>query len=365
MGALLIATEIDKGIGVADDALPVAFEQGFELGYVLQDDRGHDVAGSHGRLQAGITVRQGDVCKLVEHQAYRHRQAAHVYLVRLVIQLLKCLGIEHTDKEIKAHVIAVRDYTENSLLAFSQLGKLQIILVGNVLYLSQRERGQPDGGRHKDAFCRLARRLLENVILPHGNMIRLFFLQRLEKQIQRGLEIVVVLFRPAVLDHGEHHFHGLLIGRRLMEKVKHKGGVEGNFGFLPKGVILACVLRRGALNEVVDQPEHIGVLADIAERVIAVGMARLDQIEHLDDIALLQKKWGDSADELTLRIGADKARIGKEQIWLYDKAGLSRAAAADYDLKQIPHVLPPVEAHAQVLGKDHVPGRVFVAVLLV
>ena len=72
-----------------------------------------------------------------------------------------------------------------------------------------------------------------------------------------------------------------------MEKVKHKGGVEGNFGFLPKGVILACVLWRGVLNEVVNQPEHVGVLADIAERVIAVGMARLNQIEHLDNIALL------------------------------------------------------------------------------
>ncbi len=94
-------------------------------------------------------------------------------------------------------------------------------------------------------------------------------------------------------------------------------------------------------------------------------MARLDQIEHLDDISLLQKEWGDSADKLTLRIGADKAGIGKEQIRLYDKAGFARAAAADHDLKQIPHVLPPVEAHAQVLSEDHVPGRIFVAVLLV
>ena len=72
-----------------------------------------------------------------------------------------------------------------------------------------------------------------------------------------------------------------------MEKVKHKGGIEGDFGFLPKGIILAGVLRRGVLNEIVNQPEHVGVFADIAERVIAVGMARLDKIEYLDDIALL------------------------------------------------------------------------------
>lgn len=203
------------------------------------------------------------------------------------------------------------------------------------------------------------------MVLPHSDVIRLFFLQRLEKQIQRGLEIVVVLFRPAVLDHGEHHFHGLLIGRRLMEKVEHKGRVEGDFGFLPKGIVLAGVLRRGILDEVVYQPEHVGVLADIAERVIAVGMARLDQIEHLDDIALLQKKRSDSPDKLALRIGADKAGIGKEKIRLHNKAGFACAAAADHDLKQVSHVLPPVKAHAQVLGEDHVPGRIFVAVLFV
>ena len=146
VGALLVAAEIDKGISVADDALPVVFEQGFELGYVLQDDGGHDVAGSHGRLQAGVTVREGDVCKLVEHEAHRHGQTAHVNLVRLVVQLLKCLGVEHADKEIEAHVVAVRDDAENGLLAFSQLGKLQIVLVGNVLDLPQREGGKPDGG---------------------------------------------------------------------------------------------------------------------------------------------------------------------------------------------------------------------------
>ena len=79
-----------------------------------------------------------------------------MYLVRLVVQLLKCLGVEHTDKEIEAHVVTVRDDAENGLLAFSQLGKLQIILVGNVLDLPQREGGQTDGCGNKDALGRFA-----------------------------------------------------------------------------------------------------------------------------------------------------------------------------------------------------------------
>ena len=125
------------------------------------------------------------------------------------------------------------------------------VLVGNVLDLPQGKCGQTDGGRHKDALGRLARRLFENVILPHGYMIRLFFLQCLKKQVQRRLIIVVLFFRPAELNHGEHHFHRLLVWRRLMQQIQHESGIKGNFGFLPKGIVLTGVLRRSVLDEVV------------------------------------------------------------------------------------------------------------------
>ena len=56
---------------------------------------------------------------------------------------------------------------------------------------------------------------------------------------------------------------------------------------LPKWIIGFGAFRRGVLYEVVDELEHVGVFADIPEGVIAVGMARLDQVEDLDHIALL------------------------------------------------------------------------------
>ena len=37
------------------------------------------------------------------------------------------------------------------------------------------------------------------------------------EQFQKIAKQFGVLFRPAVLDHGEHHVHGLLIGRRFMD----------------------------------------------------------------------------------------------------------------------------------------------------
>jgi hypothetical protein len=125
------------------------------------------------------------------------------------------------------------------------------------------------------------------VILPNSDVIRLLFLQCLEKQIQRRLIIVVILFCSAVLDHSEHHFQSLFVRRGLMEKIQHKGRVEGNFGFLPKGIVLTGILRCGILNKVADEPEHVGVLADIAKGIVAVAVARLDEVKHLDNIPLL------------------------------------------------------------------------------
>mgnify|MGYP007006970910 CR=1 FL=1 len=41
-----------------------------------------------------------------------------------------------------------------------------------------------------------------------------------------------------------------------MEQVQHEGGVQGNFGLLPKGIILLGVLWRGVFDEIVDEPSE-------------------------------------------------------------------------------------------------------------
>jgi hypothetical protein len=49
-------------------------------------------------------------------------------------------------KKIEAIIVAVRYHAKDSLLALSQLGQLQIVLIGNILYLSQSERRETDCG---------------------------------------------------------------------------------------------------------------------------------------------------------------------------------------------------------------------------
>ena len=97
--------------------------------------------------------------------------------VCLIVKLLKRLRVEHTDKEIERCVVAVGDDAEDGLLAFAQLAKLHIVAGGDTLNFRQGERCQSHSRAHQDRFCGFARGLLEDMVLPHGNVVRLFFLQ--------------------------------------------------------------------------------------------------------------------------------------------------------------------------------------------
>ena len=196
-------------------------------------------------------------------------------------------------------------------------------------------------------------------------MLRLLLLQSLKEQIQRRLVVVTVLPGGSVLYHGEYHLHGLLPGRGLVEQIQHQRRIQGRLGFLPEGVVLAGVFRRGVLDEIAYQPEHIAVLADIAEGIVAVGMGRVYKVEHLYHIALLQQQRSHRPDYLPLGVGDYKAGVCQHDIGLDHIAGLAGAAAAHHYLQEVSPVLSPVQAHSQVFGEDYVHLLVPVPVLSV
>ena len=196
-----------------------------------------------------------------------------MYLVGLEVQLLKGLGIEHTHKEIQRCVVTVGNDTVDGLFPFTQLIDLHSIVCCDCLDLRECKGSQPDSSAHKNTLCRFSCGLFEYLVLPNSDMLRLFFLQCFKEKIQRGLEIIVVLFRSTVFDHGQHHFHCLLLRGSFMEKIQHQGTVQRNFRLFPKGIVLCCVLGGSVLDKVIDQPEYIGILTDIPERVVMVGMA--------------------------------------------------------------------------------------------
>ena len=203
------------------------------------------------------------------------------------------------------------------------------------------------------------------MVLPHSNVVRLFFLQGFKEQIERRLVVIIFLLCAAVFDHIQNRLHVLILLRRFMQKIEHERGVQRGFGFLPERIVCFCAFRGGVLDEIVDQFEHIRVLADIAERIVAVRFCRIDQIEHTQHIAFLQKEIANGAEHFALWIGYNKAGVCKHEIRLCQKARLAAARTANYDLQEIPAVQLAVHAHLEMLRQDDILVRVLVAVLLV
>ena len=332
----------------------------------MQDDGCHEVAAAHGRLQAFIAVRQRNIGKFIEQQTDRDRQSSAMHLVRTVIKLLKRLRVEHTDEKVERGIVAVGNDAEDRLFTLSELPQLQCVVAGDALDLRQGKGRETNGGAHEDAHSRLAGSLLKNGILPHSDMIRLFLPQRLEKQVERRLVLLIVVAHLGVVEHGEHHIHCLFLGRSLVQKIEHERAVQRRLAFLPKRVRLCSVLRRGVFNEVIHQPEHIRVLSDVVEWVVGIGVCKVNEVKNADNVAVLQEQRRGGAQNFPLGICGYVGRVGKHNVRCDNAAALARTTAADHDLQQIPLMHAPIQPHLDVLGEDHIViGMLAVAVFAV
>ena len=185
-------------------------------------------------------------------------------------------------------------------------------------------------------------------------MIRLFLPQRLEKQVEGRLVLLIVVMHVSVVEHGEHHIHCLFFGRSLVQKIEHECAVQRRFTFLPKWVGLRSVLWRGVLDEVIHQPEHIRILSDVIERVVCIRVCGINEVKNADDVAVLQEQRRGGTQNFPLWICGYVGRVSKHNVRCNDAAALARTAAADHDLQQIPLMHTPIQSHLDMLGEYHI-----------
>ena len=62
------------------------------------------------------------------------------------------------------------------------------------------------------------------------------------------------------------------------------------------------VFRRGVADEIGDQLQHIGVVADVVERVVAVGAIRVNEVENLDRVPLPEQQGDGVAGKFPFRV---------------------------------------------------------------
>ena len=127
MGALLVAAQIEDGVRVAGDGLPGVLVQLLDLGHVLNDGAGGNVAGTHGGQFTSVPwQRHGR--ELIQYKVDMPGQRPMMDLICAVIKCLKRLGIEQGHQEIEG-VVIVRDHGVESAFLFSQGIEVHIVVV--------------------------------------------------------------------------------------------------------------------------------------------------------------------------------------------------------------------------------------------
>ena len=143
-----------------------------------------------------------------------------------------------------------------------------------------------------------------------------------------------------------------------MEQIEHESGIQCNFRFLPEWVRVICVFGGGVADQIVHQLQHVGLVADIGEGVIAIRLAGVDQVEYHDLISHLFEQIPGSPQQLPLGVCDDIGAVCAVKPGFGHKAGLAGTGAAHYDDVEVPPVLVAVEADRYVSSKDHVGQRI-------
>ena len=273
-----------------------------------------------------------------------------VHMVGLIVQLLDDLGVEHTD-EIRERSIVVGDDGEDGRLPLPDLPYVHIVMVGDGADLVHVERRQANGQRDVDAFGGLARRLFVDAVLLDGDMVRVIHAQVVEQHVQRGFVGFLLLLHIRVGQHPDDHAEVLLVLRRFVQEVEHQGFQQRGLRFLPEGVAAGCVLRRGVADQVRNEPQHVLIVPDVAEGVVAVRSGEIHQVEHPDRVPLLDQQMAYGGQDLALRVGDHIAAITLHDPWQGQGPSLARAAAAQGQDVQVSSVLMGV--HADL----HMPGQ--------
>ena len=243
---------------------------------------------------------------------------------------------------------------------------MQFIGHGQPGNLRQVEGSQPDPDTHQYGLGGFAGGLLVNAILLDRNAFRVTHGQTLEEDIQRRLEVFILLFDLSTAQEFHDHAEVLFLRRGLMQQVQHEGLKQRSLGFFPKRVGALCVGRCGVLNEVGDQLQHILVIPHIPKGVITEGRIRVKQIEHPHLISHSFEKATRLAQDLSLGIGdyhraastqstfADGQTPGLQHIGHRIGTGLAGTCAADDQHVGVVFMLIAVHPDAEVARHQQV-----------
>ena len=97
----------------------------------------------------------------------------------------------------------------------------------------------------------------------------------------------IFLAHLGVFQHAHDHREVLLIFRCFLKQHEDDGLQECGFGLRPERIGLVAALRRGGLDQVIDQLQHVLFVAQIAEWIVAVRLFQIHKVQNAHVVALL------------------------------------------------------------------------------
>ena len=133
--------------------------------------------------------------------------------------------------------------------------------------------------------------------------------------------------RPQVYAHD--HREVLLIFRCFLKQHEDDGLQECGFGLRPERIGLVAALRRGGLDQVIDQLQHVLFVAQIAEWIVAVRLFQIHKVQNAHVIALLFEVAARGKQHFRFGVCYDIIGVCGQDVRQHKAACLGRAAAAD------------------------------------
>ena len=128
------------------------------------------------------------------------------------------------------------------------------------------------------------RRQLIFLILPDGEVIRIFLFQRLKHEIHGIFEFLIIFPDLRSVDKLDQRGEILLLDRGLIVDVADERRVKESFCFFPE-VISGFAVPLGVGDERRDQLQDVLFRMDVREGIVSHGLFEVDGVENLDAVA--------------------------------------------------------------------------------
>ena len=254
---------------------------------VLNDDGNRDLTASHGGQELIELIGERNIGELVHHEMHMNGESAAVNYIRVVIELLKKLGVEHTDNEVERAVV-IGDNGKHSGLLLPQLAEVKVVGLGNRSKAVKVELLQSGHKCDLNGFQGLARTGTVVAVILQGDMVRRSLFEPVEQSVKRRDKLIVILFDFTGSDHFHDHRKVLFLRRRFIMQIENKCKQKHHSRLVPERVLRLTAFGRRILKEVGHELLNIVILMQINERVIAMALFHVDKVKHLDLIALFR-----------------------------------------------------------------------------